>query len=365
MPKGYFSASDVNRTTADGRNLNELYAELAQVAELHNEQQANFLSLFTYPVTSPVVSVLQTVNGTADVFEVATEYGVPQGSRFEHDTLNMGSTFQWYDGGWRSTWRYLIDADEADITAATTQIITADQDQVFKDVMATVFRNTKRNVVDAKSDAVYDVFSFANGDGWVPPSYAGNDFSGSHTHYRTSGAAAVTSGDLDEIVDDFKSHGYSAENGTQVVIFVSSTEANRIARFRVADGDRGDFIPASGARFYAPNQLVGDQPANTFAGFPVKGAYEDALIIESSRIPIGYVTALASGGKLATTNPIMLREHPRIKGLTLVKGGNADYPLQDSYWTHGYGTGVRQRLAGMVMQITDAPTYTPPALYVA
>ncbi|MEI2714392.1 MAG: hypothetical protein V9G04_14130 [Nocardioides sp.] len=67
---------------------------------------------------------------------------------------------------------------------------------------------------------------------------------------------------------------------------------------------------------------------------------------------------------MASSNPVMLREHDRFKGLQLIEGAEK-YPLQDSYWTHGFGTGVRHRLAGLVMQVTANAVYTPPALYVS
>ncbi|WP_299052160.1 hypothetical protein [uncultured Nocardioides sp.] len=365
MARGYYALGDRQLKTADGRDFNELFAELTEVMSLANDQQQRFTDVFTYPVTSPVTSVLQTVGGGADVFEVATEYGIPEASRLTHETLDLGATFQWYDArlGW--TWRYLTDASDAEITAATVQVINADRENVFTDIMRTVFSPTTRKVTDPNTKNVYDVFAFANGDGWTPPAYNGNTFPGSHTHFRTSGEAQVVSSDLDVIIDDFKSHGYSAENGTQVVIFVNAFEGNRVSRFRVADGDRADFIPASGARFYAEGQLVGDQPAATFAGFPVLGGYGDAILNESDRIPAGYVVGLASGGRLVNSNPLMLREHSRIKGLTVIEGSRSDYPLIDSYFTHGFGTGVRHRLAGFVLQISTNATYTPPSLYVA
>lgn len=362
--KGYSALGDVMRTTADGRPLDDLFAELNAAADIHNEQQQNFLSLFTYETTSPVVSVLQTVNSGSDIWEEQSEYGVPQSSRVTHETLDMGATLKWYDARWGATFRYLADATAVEIASHANAIIAADQDHLFNEVMRTVFSPVNRKVTDQKTRATYDVFAFANGDGWTPPSYAGQSFDGSHTHFRTTGAATLASADLDEVIDDFKSHGYSSENGTTVVLFVNSQEGNRISRFRVADGDRADFIPAQGARFYAEGALVGDQPAATFAGFPVKGAYDEALIVETSRVPAGYVVGLASGGALAPTNPIMLRRHPRYSGLTLVPGSDR-YPLQDSYWLSIFGTGVRQRLAGMVMQVSSAATYTPPALYVA
>lgn len=228
MAKGYNGFADVMRTTADGRDLAELFAELQAVTQIQNEEQQRFLDLFTYPTTAPVVSVLQTLGDGAAAFEEKSEYGVAVSKRAVHDALNMGAGFKWYDNRWAATWEYLQDATEAEIQASAGAIVNADTDLIFTKVMRTIFRNTNRSVTDKKTNAVYDVFAFANADGWVPPTYAANTFTGSHTHYRVSGGAAVVSGDLDEIVDDFKSHGYSAENGSQMVIFVNVAEANVI-----------------------------------------------------------------------------------------------------------------------------------------
>lgn len=364
MPRGYSSFADVMRTTADGRDLNELFAEFAAVAKLSNDHQQKFVNLLTYPTDSPVVSVLQTL-GAGSAFQEASEYGIPTSSRLSPNSLDMGATFKWFDNRWASTWQYLADATSTEIEAATQAILDADADLVFNKVMGTLFASVNRSVTDPRTGSVYSVLAFANGDGWVPPAYGGNTFSGTHTHFRTSGAVTIDSGDLDEIIADFKSHGYSSENGSQIVLFVNPAQGDVINVFRVASGAKADFIPAQGARFYSPNQLVGDQPAARFADFPVKGAYDEAIIIESSRIPAGYVAALASGGSNLPSNPIMMREHPRLKGLQLVAGKNADYPLVDSMWVRGIGTGVRHRLAGLVMQITTAGTYTAPTLYAA
>lgn len=200
------------------------------------------------------------------------------------------------------------------------------------------------------------------------PTYEGNAFSGTHSHYRTTGASTVNSGDLDEILVDFKSDGYARENGPQIVIFVNQAEGDVISGFRVASGAKAGFIPSQGQSFFATDgDLIGQQTSATFAGFAVKGSYDEAIVIESTRIPAGYLTALASGGSLAATNPIMFRQHSNtaLQGLRVVGGTSADYPLQDSYWVRGFGTGVRHRLAGMVMQVTANAAYAPPALYTA
>lgn len=94
MAGGYSAFADVMRTTADGRDLNDLFSELQQVALLANEQQQNFLSLLTYPTESPIVSVLQTL-GAGSVFEEASKYGKPKSNRNSPNTLDMGATFKW------------------------------------------------------------------------------------------------------------------------------------------------------------------------------------------------------------------------------------------------------------------------------
>jgi hypothetical protein len=360
MARGYNAYADVVATTADGRDLRELFAEVQQVLTVANAD-TQFVDLFTYPVTSPVTSVLQTV-GEGLAFEEASEFGAPTSSRGEFDTLNMGATFKWYDHRWGATWQYLADATEAEITARTSAILRADSDLVFRKIMGTVFKSQNRKV-KTKQGSLYDVLAFANGDGWTPPAYEANEFSGTHTHYRTTGAATLVSSNVDEIVGDLKSHGYAAENGSQIVVFVNPEEASVVAGFRVATGAKHDFIPSAGQSFFATDgDLVGQQVAATFAGFPVKGSYDEAIVIESTRIPAGYVVALASGGSLAPSNPIMFRQHANsaLQGLTLVRGSVPDYPLQDSYYVWGFGTGVRHRLAGMVMQVSTNAVYAAP-----
>lgn len=74
------------------------------------------------------------------------------------------------------------------------------------------------------------------------------------------------------------------------------------------------------------------------------------------------MVALASGGENVATAPIMLREHPKLTGLQIIPGPNSNYPLVESYFAHYLGTGVRQRGAGLVMQITANADYTAPAV---
>ncbi len=362
MARGYSGFADV-MTTRDGQDLDDLFAEFQAAAQVQNDDQERFLSLFTYNTTTAVESVLQTLGADA-AFEEASEYGVPTSKRAGFTTVDLGADFKWFDNRWASTWRYLASATASEVQANVNAILQADKDLIFNAVMRTLFNNADRTFTEGT--AQYTAKPFANGDGWTPPAYLGQTFDGTHTHFRISGGATIVSGDLDEIVDDLKSHGFSQENGSQIVIFVNAEQGNVINTFRVASGARSDFVPAAGSRFFAADgDLIGNQVPATYAGFVVKGSYDEALIIETPRIPAGYVAALVSGGALVTTNPIMFRQHASagLQGLKAIPGNNGAYPLIDSYWTRGFGTGVRQRLAGLVMQVKPTGSYTVPSLY--
>lgn len=361
--RGYNARVDAIYQTTDGRDLNDIWEEFSQTVAIQNEERQRLIDLLTFPVQSPIEDVVQF--GGAD-FEEASEYGVPVGARTGSDVLSLGYTFKWYDLAARFTWQFLAEANSAQVESIHQAALEADNRLVFLEVLRTVFRNTNRTA-DIKGQN-YSVFAFWNGDGTVPPPYKGNTFDGSYTHYRTSGAAVIDSGDLDEITDAFKSHGYSLENGTTTFALVNSAEANIIRTFRVANGDRYDFIPALGQPgLLTPGTqgILGAQPGDTFRGMNVIGQYGPLLIIEEDYVPAGYVPAFASGGKANLANPIGFREHanPGLRGLRIVKGREPDYPLIDSYYARGFGTGVRQRGAGFVMQITTAANYTPPAQY--
>lgn len=365
MARGYNASADVLTMSADGRDLNEIWEEFQATVAIQNEERQRIIDLLTFPVTNVIEDVPQF--GSED-FEEASEYGVPKGVRPSQSVLSLGYTFKWYDIASRFTWQFLAEATSQRVEAVHQMVLDADNRLLFKEVMKTLFRSTNRTATIKGQN--YNVYTFWNGDGTVPPAYKANTFTGTHTHFRTSGAATINAADLDEIVDDFKSHGYSAENGSTMFALVNVTEANVIRSFRVATGARYDFIPAQGQPgliIPAQDQLLGTgQAAATFRGMNVIGSYGPLLIIEEDYVPPAYVVALVSGGEQNIQNPIGLREHANtgLRGLRLVKGRDNDYPLIDSYYVRGFGTGVRQRGAGMVMQITANASYAAPAQYV-
>lgn len=363
--RGYSTGGDVITVTTDGRDLRGIWDEFQALVTLRNSRRDPLMNLLVAGVTNPIVDVPQF--GAVDAFEIASEYGVPKAMRTSASTFAMGFPFEWYDARGAYTWRFLADADARQVESVTNAILEADNVLIFNEAMRVLFSNVNRTASINKN--AYSVYALYNADGTVPPDYKTNTFLGSHTHYLSSGAATVDSGDLDELQLHLNHHGYTAARGTELILMVNSAQAATIRTFKsTQNGGTAtyDFIPSLGQpRFLQSVTQIADpntpRPPATFQGFDVLGAYGEFLILTEDYIPAGYMVAFATGGEDGLQNPLGMREHanPALRGLRLVKGRDNDYPLQDAMWQRGFGIGVRQRGSAVVMRIGVA-AYTPP-----
>ncbi|MET0416543.1 MAG: hypothetical protein ABW022_11040 [Actinoplanes sp.] len=372
---GTHVAADVVTQTADGTDLNSVWRDfMALLNEVNGSRQA-LINFLIWPVTNPTDTVTQPGQGVD--FEEATEFGEPVGSRIQPTYFQMGYGFKWYDLASRYTWQYLADATDEMVNSVANAAVEAYYRKLMFEVLKTAFNPT--NLTATIRGNAYNVYKFYNADGTIPPTYKNNVFNGSHTHFKTSGTNSVLEAqDLDTLViDDFASHGYTQADGYRLVVMANTALGNQIRNFRSAvntnqavGGNYGryDFIPAQGQPgqiIPATTQVIGaSQPANTLNGLSVIGSYGPLLIVVEDWMPTDYAFAFATGGSESLQNPIGLREHAQtgLRGLRLVKGRNADYPLIDSFWAAGFGTGVRQRGAGIVVQLTSS-AYSAPAVY--
>jgi hypothetical protein len=361
--RGVNTEGDVLTQTIDGRSLNDIWNEFQQTLQMHNERRQRIVDMLTFPVSQPIEDVPQV---TGDDFEEASEFGEPKRIR-GGDYFSMAYDFKWYDVGLGYTWKYLAEATAAQVESLNNMVLEADNRLIFKKIMKAVFNNADRTASIRQQS--YNVYPFYNGDGTVPPDYKSYTFDGTHTHYFRSGAATIDSGDLDDLETHLKHHGYGFQNGSRMFLMVNSAQSAIIKTFRVATGASYDFIPSQGQPpFLLPTNtggIQGGQVPSALNGLFVIGNYGHFLVVEEDYIPAGYVLAFATGGELQATNPVGFREHqnPGLRGLRLVKGRQADYPLVDSFYQRGFGTGVRHRGAGAVLQLATAGSYAIPSDY--
>lgn len=369
---GYLSSGDLVTQTADGTDLNELWDEVAATTAIYNEAMDRLISILTFPVTVPVETVPQVGEIS---FEEATEYGIPQAAQLPIEMFQMGYDMRHYDKRNAYTWMFLADADARQIQAIHNEVLRADKRLLFKKVMEALFDNRLRRAnIRNRPYNVYPLYNGDNGDGFVPPSYKGNTFTVTHSHYLTSGNALIDSSDVEDMYNLLAEHGYGLESGTEIILLANKAETDKIRGWRrgqvSANGVSAtyDFIPAPNQpAMMLPNAegLLGSQPSSVVRGLPCIGSYGNVNIIEESYIPAGYLVILGSGGAGALANPIGFREHPnpQMQGLRILAGNQQRYPLIDGFYARSFGTGVRQRGGGAIMQITASPTYTIPPKY--
>lgn len=367
MARGTNTEGDVITQTIDGRSLNDIWREFQASLDMWNNARSTLVQALTFPVDQPVEDVPQ-ISG--EDFEEASEFGEPKGIR-GGDYFSMGYDFKWYDLAIRYTWKYLAEATGAQVESLNNMALEADNRLVFSKVLKAIFNNVNRTA-EIRGQNV-NVYPFYNNDGTVPPKWKNYTHLSTHNHYITSGAAAVVSGDLDDLETHLMHHGYGRQSGATLILLANRTEIAIIRSFRVATGASYDFIPSQGQPpWLLPTNTggvvtpQGGGVPTTVNGLPVVGQYGAFAIVEEDYIPAGYLVAFATGGQNQATNPVGFRQHQNtgLRGLRLVKGRDNDYPLVDSFYNRGFGTGVRHRGAGIVMQITANASYAIPADYV-
>jgi len=366
---GYHTAGDLVTVTNDGIDLNALWGIYQESMTMYNEAMDRLSALFTFPVVNPIETVPQV--GEAQ-FEEATEFGEPRGNRIELDYFQLGYDFKNYDTATRYTWMFLRDADARQVDAIHQEILRADRRLVFRKIMESIFDNRNR-VTDIRNQN-FNVYPLYNGDGTIPPSYKGTAFDGDHDHYVVSGNTAIDSSDVEDAYSHIAEHGFGLENGTVFVMLANKTQVKQMRSWRAGSVSANsvvanyDFIPAANQpTMILPNAegLLGSLPPDTFKGLRVVGSYADILIIEESYIPAGYFFMFGTGGAANLQNLVGFREHvnPAYRGLRLLPGNQQRYPLVEGYYARSFGTGIRQRAGGVVVQIKASGDYDIPTAY--
>jgi hypothetical protein len=354
---GYGTEGDIVYTTDDGVDLNQLWGEAQAALNVWNAGRSRLVALLTYQVTNEIESVPQV--GEAR-FEYATEFGEPEGERLKIGYFQLGFDFEDYDRATRLTWKALRDMDARQVRAVHNALLQADEVTVYKNVMAAIFDNRDRET-DIRNKA-YKVYPLYNADGVVPPKFRANTFTGAHSHYMVSGNANIDSGDIEDAYENIAEHGYSIESGTQIVALMNRKQLKQMRKWRMGEVSANgveanyDFIPSRNqpSQFLdSPTGLLGTLPPDTWNGMRVYGSYADVLLIEEPFMPEDYFLMFGTGGAGNLQNLVGLREHknPIYRGLRILPGNDQRYPLIESYYSRGFGTGIRQRAGAVVMQV--------------
>lgn len=362
---GTSTAGDIVTRTLDGRNLNDIWAEFQQALADHNANRDRLISLLTHTVNRPVEQV-PVVRGGAARFQEASEFGEPTGARAQPELYELAYDFSWYDLAMRYTWKFLAESEAGQVESMHNQALLADRELMLQKVLEAFFDNSNRTVFVGNQS--YTAYPFYNGDGTVPPPYKGREWQGDETHYITNASSTIVGQDVVDLYSKLTRKGYGDTPGMAILLLVNEQQADAIRGFDRNQADSPfDFIPIQeDLTALDSSEPLGDLAPTRLRGVEPIGRYGKAIVVEENWIPEGYMVAIVSDGDDSVANPIGIREHENadLRGMRLIRGrANQDYPLIDSFYGRAFGTGVRHRGAGAVMQVTTNSSYTPPAEY--
>lgn len=359
---GFNERADVIRA-ADGTDLNEFYDEINRTIAMRNADRTSILDR----LVTRVEGVSEEITTPSEVeFEEASEFGQPLSVKGGAARFFRGFDFKFFDLAIRYTWMYIAEADLRQLRLNHNLALEADTKLRFQKLMGRLFNPLNGNGFTEKNEPV-TVFAAYNGDGEVPPKYNHETFTGSHNHYLVSGGASVTPANLTTLANELGHHGYNLPNGYELILWVNKQEAAIIRGFKVDNGAEFDFVPNPAlynGKIWAPTngKYVGG-PQGVLKG--EIGTWGPFHVVEEGYIPAGYMVAIATAGPDRLGNPVGFREHknPDYRGLKLIPGQRSQYPLVDSFYRRGFGTGIRHRGALAIMQVKASGSYQIPADY--
>jgi hypothetical protein len=360
---GYQTQGDaLVQVTADGVDLNVIWAEVAAVIKAWNAERSALTNLLTFSTTNTADAIPQ--SRSADSFEEASELGEPEAIRPPAEYSLMGYTFKDYDKSSRWSRFFLRDSTVEQVRAVLDYALEADNRLTTGRILQRLFDPT-----EGENEFGAPVYGMYNGDGMVPPAYLGKDFSTAHQHYVVSESATMDSGDLEFAYRNVTEHGYGTESNSRLLALMNPAQAEVVSQFKAGVETNGvvakhDFIPSAGAPAYLTAEtIVGQVEPESFNGLPVQGSYGPVWVIQSDFIPDGHFAVVATYGPNSPNNAIGFREHvqAQYRGFRTIPGLSA-YQLQDAFFTRAFGVGVRRRGQACVTQIKASGDYDIPVI---
>jgi hypothetical protein len=361
---GYATEGDVLvNVTADGVDLNVIWAEVAAVVKAWNAERSALTSLLAFSTTDSASAIPQ--SRSVDSFEEASEFGEPEAMRPPGEYALMGYTFQDYDKAARWTWKYLRDSTAEQVRSVANLALEADNRLTKGTILQRLF-----DPVQGSNEWGHPVYGLYNGDAMTPPAYLGKQFDAAHQHYLVSGSATIDSGDLEDAARTVTHHGFGVEPGSRLLALMNPAQAEVVSSFKAGvENSTGiiakhDYIPSAGAPAYLqPENIVGQVAPASFNDLPVQGSYGATWVIQSDFIPEDYFAVVATYGANSPNNAIGFREHvqTQYRGFRTIPG-QVSYPLVDAFFARAFGVGVRRRGQACVVQVKASGTYDIPEI---
>jgi hypothetical protein len=361
---GYQTEGDILvNVTADGVDLNVIWAEVAAVVKAWNAERSALTNLLTFNTTNSADAIPQ--SRSADSMEESSEFGEPVAFRPPSEYHLMGYDFRDYDAASRWTWKFLRDSSAEQVRAVMNYALEADNRLTTGTILQRLFDPTS-----GENNFGAPVYGLYNNDGQQPPAYLGREFASSHQHYLVSESDTIDPGDLRDAMKAVTEHGFGTEPNSRLLALMNPAQAEVVTQFKAGEETNGvvsnfDYIPSAGASaYFSPNEIVGQVAPESFNGLKVQGSFGPAWVIQSDFVPEGYFAVVSTYGPNSVDNLMGFREHiqPQYRGFRVIPGTTPGYPISSAFFARAFGVGVRRRGQASVTQIKSSGTYDIPSI---
>jgi len=180
----------------------------------------------------------------------------------------------------------------------------------------------------------------------APVTYGQNNFTGTHTHYNTSGSATLTLATITAMKEHVKHHGFKGQLWGLMNANMTKTIED------LAGWVAATTTPVSGK--------IIDQVA--IEGF--QGRLLGVNWKETEWMPDDYLLIVGTYEGRAGEKPLryIQKKNPGARGLILTPGTRPNYPIINSAYIHWLEALIVLRAAGVVYQISANTTYTNPSI---
>ena len=343
MLTGWDATELQNFKLQDGSSYAEGVARMSAALGALNAEFASDWMAGLYSVTDQ--PDLEYRVGSANGFEVHTEYGRPDPKRAETEGHMLPLIP--YDRmlGW--TWDYLRDARMTQIDADIADAIKDARDKRRVSILTCALkRGDDSGAAKGLGTSGYSPgFATAHGStsvDFVPPAFGGTAFDYDHEHYVGIAGGAFTNAVFSDAKAELREHGH--EPPYEFVIGPSDETTVR---------GLTDFTPvAENLVIYGSTQdRARLNPAGDAVGTWYIGTIHDFAVRVVAGMPQYYGFGWKSYGRISQRNPLKLRVHKGVGGLSVVamtdpNAGSGITPIQNLMLFVEFGVGVADRTGG-------------------
>jgi len=324
--------SNIGYMTTDGIDLNEiLYGKILPIIDVYNSEEV--LDLRALLCQDWDESFYQFDVSGQWKFEDLGESSIPKAKKIvlgkkQKDTkkrgLRIGYTYDW-----------LVSE-----MASADQILRLTKKAVGRDralITATILDAMLQKTVDGFFNGSFDTYEKLT----APPSYGANSFTSSHSHYVATGSSTLSLANITAAKKHIKEHGFKGNIwGFCNADFISKIE------------DLGGWAAQSQTNFIVPTTVVNNISVEGFRGKLLGINWK-----ETEWMPDDYFLLVGENDSqvIKPVNYIQ-KKNPAGKGLKLLPGNTAGYPLIDSYYIHFLAAQVILRAAGVVYYLGSSWT---------